>query len=139
MQKQYHKTQVLEALLFNLCNLLASSSHEYARERRFLHFMEAFGLYIYSSFFSKPVEKQKFKDQLQHEEYVCVFFCYYLKHKVFPFFNKPCFHWDQARIKKLKLKPNFTVHIIPNITCTNMQCFWSLFYFALLLAYFLPA
>ena len=73
----------------------------------------------------------------------CVF-CYYPKHQVFPFFNTPYFGnweflWDQACIKKLKLKPNFSVHIIPNITYTNMQQFWSLFYFVLFLAYFLPA
>jgi len=71
-RKRYHKTQVVEALLFILRQLLARSSDKDARGRGFLHFSEAFGLY--ESFFEKPVEKQDFKDHLLHEDYgLCVF------------------------------------------------------------------
>lgn len=84
IRKRYHKTQVIEALLFILRQLLASSSNEDARGRGFLHFMEAFGLY--SSFFEKPVEKQEFKDQLLHEEYgLRVFIATIQSTRYFPF------------------------------------------------------
>ena len=42
--KRYHKAQVIEALLFILRQLLATSSYEDERGRGFLHFSEAFGL-----------------------------------------------------------------------------------------------
>ena len=66
-KKCHHKTSVIEALLFILRQLLASSSSTDARGRGFLEFEEALGLY--SSFFEKPLERQQFRDQLLHQDY----------------------------------------------------------------------
>ena len=67
------KVQVIETLLFILRQLLAESSSTDTRGKGFLHFEEAYGLFI--SFFDKHITKQQFRDYILNEEYglrVCI-------------------------------------------------------------------
>ena len=82
------KVQGIEALLFILRQLLGESSSTDTRGKGFLHFEEAYGLFI--SFFDKHITKQQFRDYILNEEYglrVCIATIYSTRYEFYIYKN----------------------------------------------------